>query len=114
MMAQRSDPRGLQPQVTREQAADPEGAHDVLAAEAFAMPAADPQLHPVPVVVPDDPTGETEPHDVLAAEEFPLPAGRATPRGTTALSQRRGGWARIGLEVAVAVVLVRALVRRRG
>jgi hypothetical protein len=60
-------------------AADPrlhkELAHDVLAAEAFAMPAADPALHHGPVVLPEDPTGIAEAHDVLAAEEFAMPAG---------------------------------------
>jgi hypothetical protein len=60
----------------------PEGAsstegppHDILAAEEFAVPAPDPDLHHHdPVVLPDDPTGIPEPHDVLAAEEFPIPA----------------------------------------
>jgi hypothetical protein len=49
--------------------------HDVLAAEEFAVPAPDPDLHhQEAVVLPDDPTGIAEPHDVLAAEEFPIPA----------------------------------------
>ncbi|MGN6169672.1 MAG: hypothetical protein ACTHQQ_16100 [Solirubrobacteraceae bacterium] len=49
--------------------------HDVLAAEEFALPAPDPDLHHQdPVELPDDPTGIVEPHDVLAAEEFPIPA----------------------------------------
>jgi hypothetical protein len=52
-----------------------EAPHDVLAAEEFALPAPDPDLHrPDPVELPDDPTGIVEPHDVLAAEEFPIPA----------------------------------------
>lgn len=47
----------------------------MLAAEEFALPAPDPDLHrPDPVELPDDPTGIVEPHDVLAAEEFPIPA----------------------------------------
>jgi hypothetical protein len=58
----------------RTSSADTEEARDVLAAEAFAMPAADPSLHHGPVVLPDDPTGIEEPHDVLAAEEFAMPA----------------------------------------
>ena len=41
---------------------DNEGAHDVLAAEEFGVPAPDPGLH------------ADEPHDVLAAEEFVVPA----------------------------------------
>ena len=48
--------------------------HDVLAAEEYGVPAADPALHHGPVRLPDDPTGIAEPHDVLAAEEFALPA----------------------------------------
>src|ERR1700716_3199395 len=51
-----------------------EPAHDVLAAEEFAVPAPDPSLHHGPVRLPDDPTGIAEPHDVLAAEEFAMPA----------------------------------------
>lgn len=51
-----------------------DSAHDVLAAEEFALPAPDPSLHHGPVTLPDDPSGIVEPHDVLAAEEFALPA----------------------------------------
>ena len=58
-----------------ETTASPEPPHDVLAAEEFALPAPDPDLHHQdPVELPDDPTGIVEPHDVLAAEEFPIPA----------------------------------------
>ncbi len=52
-------------------ASDPElherhtDAHDVLAAEEFVVPAPDPQLHR---------RAENAPHDVLAAEEFIVPA----------------------------------------
>ncbi|MHB8656352.1 MAG: hypothetical protein ACYC91_00120 [Solirubrobacteraceae bacterium] len=54
-----------------------EPVHDVLAAEEFAMPAPDPILHHhAPVVLPQDPGGTVEPHDVLAAEAFPMPAPR--------------------------------------
>ena len=62
-------------------------AHDVLAAEEFAMPSADPSIHHGPVVLPDDPTGILEPHDILAAEEFAMPAVRSHPP----FPQRRGG-----------------------
>ena len=53
-------------------------AHDVLAAEAFAMPASDPSLRHSPIALPEDPSGIAEPHDVLAAEEFAMPATRPT------------------------------------
>ena len=53
---------------------DPQGiqeAHDVLAADEFAMPArGDYGLH-----LPGDPHGISEPHDVLAADEFGFPSG---------------------------------------
>jgi hypothetical protein len=56
-----------------------EAAHDILAAEAFAVPAPDPRLgHEL--VLPDDPAGIPEPHDILAAEEFAMPA----PEGSLA------------------------------
>jgi hypothetical protein len=54
-----------------------ESPHDILAAEAFVVPAPDPELHPHrPMQLPEDPTGIAEPHDVLAAEEFAMPAPR--------------------------------------
>jgi hypothetical protein len=85
-----------------------EPAHDVLAAEAFAMPAPDPILHHHgPVVLPDDPTGIEEPHDVLAAEEFPMPA----PRVTFELAPRKKS-RRIGLALAAGLLLL-LLTRRR-
>jgi hypothetical protein len=86
-----------------------EPAHDILAAEAFAVPTADPSLHRRPVVLPDDPSGIAEPHDVLAAEEFAMPAPRpasAVPR--PARSARRGGAA----SRAAALVVLRLLRRR--
>ena len=59
-----------------------EEAHDVLAAEAFAVPAPDPALHQLDVSrLPTDPTGILEAHDVLAADEFAIPA----PSGRTGL-----------------------------
>jgi hypothetical protein len=87
-----------------------EPAHDVLAAEAFAVPAQDKSLHHDPVVLPDDPTGIAEPHDVLAAEEFPMPAGTA-PAALVAPEHRR----RVGAGALAAAVLgFVALGRRRG
>jgi hypothetical protein len=91
-----------------------EDAHDILAAEAFAMPASDPILHHEPLAVPDDPAGVAEPHDVLAAEEFPMPAATSHDAGAAA-----GGSAkatrRLGVLVAagiVALLVIRALRRR--
>jgi hypothetical protein len=69
-----------------------EAAHDVLAAEAFAVPAPDPSLRHQRVVLPDDPSGIAQPHDVLAAEEFAMPAAAPRPRApasTGAASARR-------------------------
>jgi hypothetical protein len=86
---------------------DDEPAHDVLAAEAFAMPAPDPSLHHGPLVLPDDPTGILEPHDVLAAEEFPMPAVRPHPAALAGPRPAR----RLGLVVALG--LLAALVRHR-
>jgi hypothetical protein len=90
-----------------------EAAHDVLAAEAFAMPAPDPTLHHGPVVLPDDPAGIVEPHDVLAAEEFPMPAPRTTHpdgRGRPVKASHRIG---IAAAVGFLALLVRRVRRRR-
>ena len=85
--------------------------HDVLAAEAFAMPAPDPALHHHGrIVLPDDPAGVSEPHDVLAAEEFPMPAPR--PGVSEALVRR--GWSRLALAgAALATLAFAALWRAR-
>ena len=89
-------------------------AHDVLAAEAFAVPAPDPSLHPAPVVPPEDPSGRTEPHDVLAAEEFPMPAARSS-RAASAFSRRPDYSGRLAMTGAIALVVIaaRRLLRRR-
>jgi hypothetical protein len=87
-----------------------EDAHDVLAAEAFAVPAPDPELRHGPVVLPDDPTGIPEPHDVLAAEEFPMPSARRQPglgQTTRSRAVRRGGL------MAAFGLLAAAVLRRR-
>ena len=63
------------------QRVDEEPVHDVLAAEAFAVPTADPELRRRQVVLPEDPSGIAEPHDILAAEEFAMPAARAAAAG---------------------------------
>ena len=87
-------------------------AHDILAAEAFGFPAADPDLHRHgPVKLPDDPTGIEEPHDVLAAEEFPMPAAGPTTLADRISSGKRP-WALLAAGL-LAVVLLARLVRRR-
>jgi hypothetical protein len=86
-------------------------AHDVLAAEAFGFPAADPELHHHgPVVLPEDPTGIEEPHDVLAAEEFPMPAAR--PPELMARMGRDRPWARVTFGL-LGLALLLWLLRRR-
>lgn len=74
----------------------PEPAHDILAAEAFAVPAADPALRRG-LVLPDDPAGIAEPHDILAAEEFAMPApGRGASLRSSGLARhpdRLWAWA---------------------
>ena len=90
-----------------------EPVHDVLAAEAFEMPSADPDLHRHgPVVLPEDPSGNLEPHDILAAEEFAMPAPRPAYHPAE-LAQRRGGWHRLAVEVLGALIVLRVLARRR-
>jgi hypothetical protein len=89
-----------------------EPAHDVLAAEAFAMPAPDPDLHHGPVLLPEDPTGVPEPHDVLAAEEFAMPAPRRGDEGGSVVS-RAPFAAKLGVVVAAGGLLVLARRRRR-
>src|SRR5690349_5214695 len=89
---------------------DEELAHDVLAAEAFAVPAPDPQLRHGPVELPEDPSGIAEPHDILAAEAFAMPVGRpAAPSGGSGGTDARH-WAVLLAAGAVALTL---LVRRR-
>lgn len=91
-------------------------AHDVLAAEAFAVPAADPSLRRRPITLPDDPSGIAEPHDVLAAEEFAMPAARrpTAPASPAArLAAKAPAPARVAALTAVAVGVLRALRRRR-
>jgi hypothetical protein len=89
---------------------DPHGieeAHDVLAADEFAMPArGDYGLH-----LPRDPHGIEEPHDVLAADEFAMPSGPDRIAETL-----KSGGASSSLKLlgaaALAVLLYRAVKRR--
>jgi hypothetical protein len=94
----------------RPRTADDEAAHDVLAAEAFAVPAPDPKLRQRPVVLPEDPSGIAEPHDVLAAEEFAMPAAPPRPQDPGAARAAR---ARQGVLGAAAALLTVLGLRRR-
>jgi hypothetical protein len=90
---------------------DPHGiteAHDVLAADEFAIPAhGDFGLH-----LPRDPHGIIEPHDVLAADEFAMPAGP-----DRALQKLKSGDTRASIlllgAAALALLLVSTLRRVR-
>ena len=93
-----------------------EEAHDVLAAEAFALPAADPSLRHRPITLPEDPSGIAEPHDVLAAEEFAMPAPRPAPAPAGAagrIAAKARNPLRIAVLAAVVLGVLRALSRRR-
>jgi hypothetical protein len=99
-------------QSRRSASAPEEAAHDVLAAEAFAMPAPDPTLHHGPVVLPEDPTGIAEPHDVLAAEEFPMPAPREPRAGPSVRPEKASH--QVGLAAAAGLLLLSARRLLRG
>jgi hypothetical protein len=99
------------PQAKASETPAEEPAHDVLAAEAFAVPAPDPELAHRPVVLPEDPSGIAEPHDILAAEEFAMPAPQGHP-GASAASRARAR-RRIGLGAATALLGLLAFRRRR-
>jgi hypothetical protein len=87
---------------------DQEPAHDVLAAEAFAMPAADPGLRHRRVVLPEDPSGIAEPHDILAAEEFAMPALPGDPGGgTLTRAAEAPAWAKVGAAAGALIALIR-------
>jgi hypothetical protein len=83
-------------------------AHDVLAAEAFAVSVADPTIHQQSVLLPDDPSGIEEPHDVLAAERFAMPALRRQSGGS-----REGSALTSRVRLIVAGLVLVALVLRR-
>jgi hypothetical protein len=93
-----------------------DAAHDVLAAEAFAMPSADPSLRHKPITLPDDPSGIAEAHDVLAAEEFAMPAPRGSAEsggGALALASEAATPKRIGIGAAIALLALLVMRRRR-
>ena len=86
-------------------------AHDVLAAEEFALPAPDPVLHHPPVVLPSDLTGTDEAVDVLAAEEFAMPA--PAPAVDVAVPPRPSyePWVRAAIVALAAWIGARVLAR---
>jgi hypothetical protein len=90
---------------------DEEPARDVLAAEAFAVPAPDPGLRHRPVVLPEDPSGIAEPHDILAAEEFAMPAGRPVASHGSLARTAHSPW-RSALAAAGGLIALLGLRRR--
>jgi hypothetical protein len=97
----------------RRMAEQKDPAHDVLAAEMYAVPAPDPTIHHAPVVLPSDLTGADAPRDVLAAEEFALPAGPPHPLGRAESAARsRGRARRLAVGGVLALAALRALRRR--
>ena len=88
-----------------------DSAHDILAAEAFAVPAPDPRLRH-DLVLPGDPAGIAEPHDILAAEEFAMPAPEPEVGARVRRAQQRRLTRSLGLS-AGAFLLARWLRRRR-
>ena len=92
------------------QPAAPDPAHDILAAEAFAVPAPDPRLRH-DLDLPGDPAGIVEPHDILAAEEFAMPAPEVPRRTQPSNAQQRR--LRRSLGLSVGAFLLARLLRRR-
>jgi hypothetical protein len=90
-----------------------EQAHDVLAAEQFAMPAPEEARHRRPIVLPPEPNPSEEAHDVLAAEEFAMPAPEPRPPFAAEPSQRRSKAVPVLAGLGVLALLRRRL-RRRG
>jgi hypothetical protein len=84
--------------------------HDVLAADEFAVPTADPELHHGPVVLPGDPSGIEEAHDVLAAEAWAMPATHPHPEAPSR-SRSSSLWRPV-LTFAAGVAVARLLRRR--
>jgi hypothetical protein len=101
------------PQADTSRAPADEPAHDILAAEAFGVPAPDPELNHPPVVLPSDPSGIQEPHDILAAEEFAMPAVK--PHSDESLNRRARTRRRLTIGAAAgALIGFLAFRRRRG
>ncbi len=84
---------------------------DVLAAEEFAVPAPDPALRPETLDLPADLVGD-EPRDVLAAEEFAMPAPDEAHEPPPVPKRRRPG-AKLIAACLVPVGLVLGVWRRK-
>jgi hypothetical protein len=91
--------------VPKPQTPEDEPAHDVLAAEAFAVPAPDPDLRHQQVVLPADPSGIAEPHDILAAEEFAMPAVKPPRAGGPGHGSNPSRGAALGAGAALLALL---------
>jgi hypothetical protein len=90
-----------------------EKAHDILAAEAFAVPGPDPVLHQVDASrLPLDPSGIPEAHDVLAAEEFAIPAPPGRMGRDPSVTAVRSSWSKLGAVAAAAAGLLGAVLLR--
>ncbi len=96
-----------------------EEAHDVLAAEEFAMPAPEAAWRDRgPLELPREPNASEEAHDVLAAEEFAMPAPpphvafASAPAPSHGPSRRGLAAAAAGIGAAVVALLHRR--RRNG
>lgn len=85
---------------------------DVLAAEEFAVPAPDPALHPEQLALPADLVG-SEPREVLAAEEFAIPAPDEARVRQRAIVQRGLPFARVAAINVPLLLAARWLLRRR-
>ncbi len=89
-------------------------AHDVLAAEEFAMPGPEEGRAGAPVALPADPSGQAAPHDVLAAEEFAMPGPLHGVEVSEPPAPKRAGRIRMfPLAGALGVAALAALCRRR-
>ena len=82
-----------------------EAAHDVLAAEAFAVPAPDPNLRRQHLELPEDPSGIQQPHDILAAEEFAMPAAATRPAAENSPSAARARRTAMGAAAGVLALI---------
>jgi hypothetical protein len=85
-----------------------ETAHEILAAEAFAMPGADRGSRHAPR---DEHSDDSAPHDVLSAEEYAMPAARPRalpPDGTGGEARWRRSRKRL-LGVALGLMALGAL-----